>query len=118
MVEDAARRWIEAVPPGRRPLFDRVHALVVEAFPEVDVVVSYDMPTFVVGERRLHVGVWAHGLSFYGWSADRDDGFAGRHPELSSGRGTLRLSPAAAARLADGELAGFLRAALGPHDAA
>ena len=54
---------------------------------------SYGMPAYRVGQRRLNLGVWKHGVSVYGWRGDRDGGFVGRHPELSSGKGTIRIRP-------------------------
>ena len=104
--------YVDAVPARTRPLFDRVHRLVLEVSPDADVVLSYKMPTYVVGERRLHVGAWAHGVSLYGWDAGRDAGFAARHPELDSGKGTLRLTHRAAATISDDELRDLLRAVL------
>lgn len=109
---DEVAAYLAAVEPGRRPLFDRVHRLVLEVHPDASIVLSYAMPTFVVGTRRLHVGVWKHGLSFYGWEPGRDDGFAGRHPHLDSGRGTLKLPVAEADGIGDDELRAFLAAAL------
>ena len=104
--------YVDAVPARTRPLFDRVHRLVLEVSPDADVVLSYKMPTYVVGDRRLHVGAWAHGVSLYGWDAGRDAGFAARHPELDSGKGTLRLTHRAAATISDDELRDLLRAVL------
>lgn len=107
-----AQAFIDALVPEQRPLFDRVQRLITELAPHVEVVLAYKMPTFEVGGHRLHVGVWKHGVSFYGWDEERDDGFATRHPELSSGRGTLRLPTKVAATIDDAELQGFLRATL------
>jgi uncharacterized protein YdhG (YjbR/CyaY superfamily) len=112
-VDPAVQAYIDAIRPEHRPLFDRLHGLVPAAFPDAEVVLSYNMPTFVVGDRRLHVGVWRHGLSLYGWSAGRDAGFSARHPELLSGKGTIRLRPADGERLPDEELLDLIRAALG-----
>ncbi len=112
-MDDAAREYIDAIAPERRPLFDRLHQLIIEAYPGVEVVISYQIPTYKVGRYRLYVGVWKHGLSLYGWDEGRDAGFAARHPELSSGKGTLRLSPRAAAAIPDDELRDLVRAALG-----
>ena len=61
-----------------------------DAVPDARVVLAYRMPTFVVGIRRLHVGVRKHGLPFYGWEAGRDGGFVARHPHLDDGRGRLK----------------------------
>lgn len=114
VVEDAVRDYIDAISSENRPLFDRMHRLVLEAHPTAEVVLSYKMPTFVVGDRRLHVGVWKHGLSLYGWEPGRDAGFASRHPELDSGKGTLRLPLREAESVSDEELRSLARAALDP----
>jgi len=109
---DDVGAYIEAIDAGRRPLFDRVHRLVMEVQPDARVVVSYKMPTFVAGTRRLHVGVWKHGLSFYGWERGRDAALVARHPALDNGKGTLRLPVGDAAHISDDELRAFLAAAL------
>ena len=54
---------------------------------------SYGMAGYRVGRRRLNLGVWKHGVSVYGWRRDRDGGFVAKHPELSSGKGTIRIRP-------------------------
>ena len=104
--------YVDAIHPTRRPLFDRVHGLVMDVQPDAQVVLSYKMPTYVVGARQLHIGVWKHGLSFYGWQHGRDAGLAARHPHLDNGKGTLRLPLAEAAEMSDDELRAFLAAAL------
>lgn len=109
-MDDAVRGYIDAIAADRRPLFDRIHRLVLEVHPAVDVVLSYQLPTFVVGRCRLYVGVWKHGLSFYGWEPGRDAGFAVRHPELVTNKGTIKLGPDDAAGIPDDELRDFLSA--------
>lgn len=111
-MEPDVRAYVDAIAPDTRPLFDRVHRLLLEAHPSAQVAIAYKMPTYEVGVRRLHVGAWKHGVSLYGWEPGRDAGFAARHPELDSGKGTLRLTRAAAEELPDGELRDLLRAAL------
>ncbi len=106
------RRYVDAIAPEHRPLFDRVHRLVLEACPQAGLALSYRMPTYRVGGRRLHVGVWRHGISLYGWAEDRDAGFSSRHPELVGGRGTIRLRPQDAAEITDDELRDLVRATL------
>ena len=108
---DEVQRYVDAIDPRFRPLFDRVHELVMSAYPEATVALSYRMPTYRVGPRRLYVGVWKHGLSIYGWRRG-DSGFAARHPELVTTKGTVRLRPEAAAVLTDDDLRGLIDAAL------
>jgi uncharacterized protein YdhG (YjbR/CyaY superfamily) len=111
-VDEAVRRYIDGIDPAFRPLFDQIHELIMAAHPDATVVLSYRMPTYKAGKRRLYVGAWQHGISLYGWGQGRDGGFAGRHPGLLSGKGTIRLRPQDAAALADGELAALIRAVL------
>ena len=112
-MDEAVRDYIEAIAPERRPLFDRVHRLVLEVHPDAEVVLSYQMPAYRVGRRRLFVGAWRHGVSIYGWGEGGDAGFTARHPELKSGRGTIRLRTEAAGAIPDDELRDLVRAALG-----
>jgi hypothetical protein len=83
MMDDVVRDYIDAIAPEQRPLFDRLHRLVLEAHPDAAVVLSYQMPTYKVGRRRLFVGVWKHGVSIYGWEQGRD---AGSPPATPSSR--------------------------------
>ena len=103
-MDDAVREYIEAIAPEHRPLFDRLHRLVLEARPDAAVVLSYGMPTYKAGRNRLFLGAWTHGVSVYGWRQGGDAGFTDRHPELKSSKGTIKLRPADAATIADGEL--------------
>lgn len=109
----AVQEYIDAIPAGHRPLFDRLHRLILEAQPAATVVLSYQIPTYQVGARRLHVGAWKHGVSLYGWQQGGDAGFTSRHPELRTGKGTIRLRPEDAASIADDEFGALARAALG-----
>ena len=113
-MDDAVKTYIDAIAPEQRPLFDRLHHLILEVHPDADVVLSYNMPTYRVGDRGLHVAVWKHGLSVYGWDYGRDAGFSQRHPDWDSGKGTMRIPHQASADLADDELRNFVRAALAP----
>jgi uncharacterized protein YdhG (YjbR/CyaY superfamily) len=111
-VDPAVTAYIEAIVPEFREIFDRVHAQILEACPAAVVTLSYGLPTYTVGNSRLHLGVWAHGVSIYGWKRRGDGGFTQRHPELQSSTGTIRLRPADAAAIADDELRALARAAL------
>jgi hypothetical protein len=84
--------------------------------PDAALALSYQIPTYRAGRRRLYVGAWQHGVSVYGWQADHDAGFTARHPDLKAGKGTIRLRPQDAAGIGDDELRDFLRATLSPQD--
>jgi uncharacterized protein YdhG (YjbR/CyaY superfamily) len=111
-MDAAVRDYIDAINPEHRPLFDRLHRLVVETHPDAAVVLSYNIPTYKVGRRRLFLGVWKHGVSIYGWDQGRDAGFIACHPKLKTSKGTLQLRPSDAGEITDDELRGLVRAAL------
>jgi uncharacterized protein YdhG (YjbR/CyaY superfamily) len=111
-MDAAVRTYVDAIAPEHRPLFDRLDRLVRRVHPEADLVLSYKMPTYKVGTRRLHIGVWKHGVSIYGWQQGKEAAFTSRHPGARTSKGTIRLSPQDAAAVADDELTGLVRAAL------
>ncbi|HET9556091.1 MAG TPA: DUF1801 domain-containing protein, partial [Actinomycetota bacterium] len=79
---------------------------------DASVSISYGIPTYRTGRRRLYLGAWKHGVSLYGWGQDRDGGFGARHPELVTGKGTIRLRPEDAGAIGDTELQALVEAAL------
>jgi uncharacterized protein YdhG (YjbR/CyaY superfamily) len=113
MKDDAVRDYIDAIAPDHRPLFDRLHRLVLELHPEATLLMLYKMPAYKVGGRRLFIGVWKHGVSMYGWSKDGDAGFTKRHPKLKTSTGTIQLRPEDAAGIPDEEFRDLIRAVLG-----
>jgi uncharacterized protein YdhG (YjbR/CyaY superfamily) len=111
-LDAGVQAYIDAIPAAQRPLFDRVHAIIVAAHPEAEVALAYDMPAYRVGTRRLNIGVWKHGVSVYGYRKDNDGGFVARHPTLSSGKGTIRIRTSDAGSISDDELTALLGGAL------
>ena len=112
-VPPEVQTYLDGIAAEHRPMWDRVERLVRALHPDVELRITYDMPTFVVGEHRLPVGVWKHGLSLYGLHESNDAGFTTRHPELSSGRGTVKLPTERADDFSDDELEATLKAVLG-----
>jgi hypothetical protein len=112
-MDDTVRGYVDAIPTDHRPLFDRISGLIAQAAPDAEVVLSYGIPTYRVGKRRLFVGVWRHGVSLYGWREGSDGGFVERHPDLRTGAGTIRLRPEDADTIGDDELRELAGAVLG-----
>jgi uncharacterized protein YdhG (YjbR/CyaY superfamily) len=113
-VDQAVQGYIDAITPEHRPLFDRLHLLILQVRPDAAVVLSYQIPTYKAGSRRLYLGVWKHGVSIYGWQQGRDADFTSRHPELKTSKGTIQLRPEDAAGIPDDEFRDLVRAALEP----
>jgi uncharacterized protein YdhG (YjbR/CyaY superfamily) len=114
VVPQAVQAYIDEIPAEHRPLFDRLHRLILQARPDAEVTFSYKMPTYRAGKRRLHVAAWRHGISVYGSQHDRDGGFTARHPQLVTSKGTIQLRAASAAGIGDEEFVSLARSALAP----
>ncbi len=111
-MDQAVMDYIDGLDPKRRVLFERIHRLILDACPKASVCLSYKMPTYTSGARRLHLGAWQHGLSIYGWKRHGDGGFTARHPALQTSTGTIRLRAEDAAAISDDEFRELARAAL------
>jgi uncharacterized protein YdhG (YjbR/CyaY superfamily) len=111
LMDEAVRRYRDEMDSKYRPVFDRLHQLIAATCPDAEAALSYGLPTYRIGRRRLNIGVWKHGLSLY-VSPNRDAGFSARHPDLAAGKGTIKLSPAEAGRIPDAEFEDLIRAAL------
>jgi uncharacterized protein YdhG (YjbR/CyaY superfamily) len=110
---EAFQQFVDGISPEFRPLFDRVDRLTRALHPEATVGISYSMPTYWVGKRRLNIGVWKHGLSIYGWMKDRPNAFLSNHPKLVTSTGTIRITPEDAATLSDEEIREVITSSLG-----
>ncbi|MGH3267377.1 MAG: DUF1801 domain-containing protein [Trebonia sp.] len=114
-MDPAVVDYINVIPAEHRPLFDRIHRLILEACPDATVSLAYQMPTYQLGAQRLHLAVWKHGVSLYGWKAHGDGGLITRHPHLQTSTGTIRIRTDTAATILDDEFRDLARAALTPE---
>ncbi len=111
-MDEDVTAYIDAIGPKQRPLFDRLHAIVLAEHPDAEVALSYGMPAYRVGARRLNLGVWQARCVRLRLATRSGRGFAARHPELSSGKATIRIRPRDAGGISDDELRALLGGAL------
>jgi uncharacterized protein YdhG (YjbR/CyaY superfamily) len=112
-MDEDVQGYVDQIATEHRALFGRMNGLILGAYPDAVVKLSYKIPSYWRGRRKLYVGVWKHGLSVYGWPQGTEAGFIGRHPELKTSKGTIQLRPRDAAGISDGELLELVHAALG-----
>ena len=105
-------QYVDQIAGEHRALFDRVNGLILAAYPDVVVKLSYTMPSYWRGRRKLYVGVWNHGLSVYGWPQGTEADFVARHPGLKTSKGTIQIRPRDAAGISDDDLLELVHAAL------
>jgi uncharacterized protein YdhG (YjbR/CyaY superfamily) len=91
-LSDEVRHYVDGLPASHRPLFDRLHALILDEVPEAEVVISYKIPLYRVGRR--HVGLnprRADGITLTATSPDHIAEFRRRHPEVRTGKASIQL---------------------------
>jgi uncharacterized protein YdhG (YjbR/CyaY superfamily) len=116
-VDEEVQQYVAGIAEEHQALFDRVNGLILGAYPDAVVRLSYRIPSYWTGRRRrLYVGVWKHGLSVYGWPQGAEADFVARHPELKTSKGTIQIRPRDAAGITDAELLELVHAALGGDD--
>ena len=87
-MDPAVQAYFDAIPETHRPLFDRLHSLILELYPDARVVISYGIPTYRVGRRRVYLGLWKEGVSLHAVSVEA---FRQRHPSIKTGKGSLNF---------------------------
>ena len=90
-MDPAVERYVEAIPERQRPLFDRLQSLILELYPHAEIVISYGIPTYKVGRRRVYLGLWKAGVSLHAVPVEE---FKQRHPSIKTGKGSLNFKVA------------------------
>jgi len=88
-MDEAVQRYIDAIPKPKRELFDRLQAIILDLYPDAKIEISYKMPSYKVGPRRIYLGVWKRGVSLHAVDIAP---FKARHPAIKTGRGSLNFT--------------------------
>jgi uncharacterized protein YdhG (YjbR/CyaY superfamily) len=80
--------YIQSLPATHRPLFDRLQALVLGMYPDASADISYGIPTYRMGKKRVYLGAWKDGISLH---AIDPAPFKALHPKIKTGRGSLNF---------------------------
>jgi uncharacterized protein YdhG (YjbR/CyaY superfamily) len=87
-MDPEVQSYIDAIPERQRGLFDRLQGLILELYPNAEIKISYRIPSYKVGRRRVYLGLWKGGVSLHAISvAD----FKQQHPSIKTGRGSLNF---------------------------
>jgi uncharacterized protein YdhG (YjbR/CyaY superfamily) len=89
---DDVQEYIDALDAAHRPLFDRLHRLIVDELPDAQIVISYQIPLYRVGRR--HLGLNARrpdGITLTTTSPDHIDSFRRRHPQFKTGKASIQF---------------------------
>ena len=88
MLDQAVQTFIDTIPEAKRPLFDRLQTLILELYPDAEIAISYQIPAYKVGRRRVWLGLWKDGVSLHAIDVET---FRQRHPSIKTGKGSLNF---------------------------
>jgi uncharacterized protein YdhG (YjbR/CyaY superfamily) len=90
-MDEAVQRYIDAIPPEQRSLFDRLQSLILELYPDAEIVISYQIPTYKAAGGRVSLGLWKEGVSLYTTDPQHIDEFKSQHPAIKTGKASLNF---------------------------
>ena len=90
-MDESVRKYVDAIPAEQRPLFDRLHSLILELYPDAEVVISYQVPTYKKKGRRVSLGLWKDGVSLYTTGPEYIESFKARHPRIKTGKASINF---------------------------
>jgi uncharacterized protein YdhG (YjbR/CyaY superfamily) len=90
-MDEDVQRYIDSIPAEQRPLFDRLQSLILELYPDAEVVISYQVPTYKARGGRVSLGLWKDGVSLYTTGPEYIEEFRSRHPAVKAGKASLNF---------------------------
>jgi uncharacterized protein YdhG (YjbR/CyaY superfamily) len=90
-IDPAVSQFIKAIPALQRPLFDRLHGLILELYPEAAISISYQIPCYRTPGGKVFLGLWKSGVSLHAIKFEVIAEFKARYPEIKTGKGSLNF---------------------------
>ena len=94
------QRYLDAVPEERKPLFNKLHRLIMDLYPGADVVMSYKIPTYKAKSGWVALANQKHCVSLYTCGAHHIAEFKAKYPAIKTGTGCINLKVADAVPVA------------------
>jgi uncharacterized protein YdhG (YjbR/CyaY superfamily) len=86
--------YVDAVPDERKPLFDRLHALIMGLYPNAEVVMSYRIPTYRAKSGWIALANQKHYVSLYTSGEHHIMEFKAKYPAIKTGKGCINFKEA------------------------
>ena len=90
-MDEAVQGYVDGIPKEQKPLFDRLQSLILELYPDAEIVISYQVPTYKARGGRVSLGLWKDGVSLYTTDPQHIEKFKSRHPTIKTGKASLNF---------------------------
>ncbi len=85
------QRYLDAVPEERKPLFDQLHTLIMGLYPNAEVVMSYQIPTYRAKSGWVALANQKHYVSLYTCGEHHIAEFKAKYPAIKTGKACINL---------------------------
>ena len=85
------QRYVATMPKERKPLFDKLHKLIMGLYPNAEVVMSYKIPTYKAKFGWVALANQKHYVSLYTCGAHHIAEFKAKYPAIKTGTGCINL---------------------------
>ena len=85
------RRYLAAIPKDKKRFFLRLHDLILGLYPDAEVGLSYQIPTYRAKSGWVALGHGKRGVSLYTNGPSHIADFKTRHPAIQTGKACLNF---------------------------
>lgn len=85
------KEYISRVPEERSEKFQTLHSLIISAYPDAVVDMTYKMPTYKVGEGWVALANQKNYISLYTCGYHHIETFKKNHPKIKTGKGCINF---------------------------
>jgi uncharacterized protein YdhG (YjbR/CyaY superfamily) len=90
-MNEEVQRYFDAVPEERKPLFNKLHAVIMGAYPNAEVVIWYGMPTYKAMSGWVALANKKHYVTLYTNSAHHIAEFKAEYPAIKTGKACINF---------------------------
>jgi uncharacterized protein YdhG (YjbR/CyaY superfamily) len=83
--------YIDAIADARRDILLRLQDTILRHFPEADIKISYQIPSYKVKTGWVFLGYWKQGVSIYVGYLPMLTEFKAKYPKIKTGKGSINL---------------------------
>jgi uncharacterized protein YdhG (YjbR/CyaY superfamily) len=90
-VDTKVQRFIDAVPKSRRPLFNKLQALILACYPKAEVLIWYGLLTYRTKSGWVALANKKDYVSLYTDSPSHIAGFKAKYPKAKTGKACINF---------------------------
>jgi uncharacterized protein YdhG (YjbR/CyaY superfamily) len=84
--------YIKKIPKAQRPLFDKLESIILDLYPDADVVLYYNIPTYKSNTGQVSLAVQPKHVGLYTTGAENLVKFKEKYPKMKTGKASVTFT--------------------------